>query len=116
MPSTLPDRLRAQLALALLGDCGCAETLARLEETARRQGLTGAEIDAALAGRSFEARAAALVGYACALRDGRAELAEAARRRALACGIAESELRDAADLAREARASSGGDIAAPRAP
>jgi hypothetical protein len=59
----MPDRLRARFALALLGDCGCAETLALLEETARRQGLTGAEIDTALSGRSFAARVKQPLGH-----------------------------------------------------
>ena len=57
-------RVQAQLKLALLGDCGCIKTLGKLENEARSSGLTGAEIDAALGGRSFEARTAAALAYA----------------------------------------------------
>lgn len=85
-------RVRAQLRLALLGDCGCRETLGNLENEARSSGLTGAEIDAALGGRSFEARTAAAVAYACALKANGADLIEQVRARALQIGVTDDEL------------------------
>lgn len=91
-PERLPARLRVQLELALLGDCGCATTIARLEREARSSGLTGAEIDAALAGRSFDATAAAVLAFACALKSEAAGQIENARRRAQDVGITDREL------------------------
>ncbi|WP_430424081.1 hypothetical protein [Phenylobacterium sp.] len=57
-------RLEAQLRLALLGDTAGPATLAQLMNQAQRAGLSGAEIDAALAGRSFEVRTSSLLAYA----------------------------------------------------
>lgn len=92
----MPDQLRAsvtaQLKLALLGDCGCPMTLSKLEREARLSGLTGAEIDAAIGGRSFEARTAAAVAFACALKAGKADLIEQTRTRALHFGVTDDEL------------------------
>lgn len=60
-------RIEMQLLLALAtGDGG--EDFGKLETRARALGLTGAEIDAARAGRCFDVRAAAAVAYATALR------------------------------------------------
>jgi len=92
MPEQLHARVRAQLKLALLGDCGCPKTLTRLEREARSSGLTGAEIDAAIGGRSFEARTAAAVAFACALKAGKADLLDQARARALQLGVTHDEL------------------------
>lgn len=92
MADGLPPRLAAQLKLALLGDCGCTNTLARLEGEARLSGLTGAEIDAALGGRSFEATTAAAVAFACALKAGEPGLLEQARMHARRFGVTEDEL------------------------
>lgn len=93
-------RVMAQLKLALLGDCGCRKTLANLEEEARSSGLTGAEIDAALDGRSFEARTAAALAFACAIKAGEDETLEQARRRALRLGVTDQDL---SVIAREAK-------------
>lgn len=92
MPEQLHARVRAQLKLALLGDCGCPKTLTRLEREARSSGLTGAEIDAAIGGRSFEARTAAAVAFACALKAGKADLLDQARARALQLGVTDDEM------------------------
>ena len=92
MPEQLHARVRAQLKLALLGDCGCPKTLTRLEREARSSGLTGAEIDAAIGGRSFEARTAAAVAFACALKARKADLLDQARARALQLGVTDDEL------------------------
>lgn len=93
MAEAFHARMQAQLKLALLGDCGCCETLASLEDDARAAGLTGAEIDAALGGRSFEARTAAALAFACAIKAGQAGAREQARSRALRLGITDGELR-----------------------
>lgn len=92
MPERLHARVTAQLKLALLGDCGCGKTIGRLEREARSSGLTGAEIDAALGGRSFEARTAAAVAYACALKAGEGDTIERAHARALQFGITQDDL------------------------
>jgi hypothetical protein len=85
-------RLRAQLNLALLGDRDCARTTARLEREARSAGLTGAEIDAAIAGRSFEATSVAAISFARALQSGDAEKIGETRCRALEVGLSDREL------------------------
>lgn len=53
MPEEFRERARAQLKLALLGDCGCGKTLSNLELAARSSGMTGAEKPA----RGFQASA-----------------------------------------------------------
>lgn len=97
MPGPLHARVTAHLKLALLGDCGCRKTLARLESEARHAGLTGAEIDAAISGRSFEARTAAAVALACAMKAGEAEGLAQARMRAVQLGATDAELGIIAD-------------------
>lgn len=99
-------RVRAQLKLALLGDCGCLKTLGELESEARSSGLSGAEIDAALGGRSFGARTAAALSFACALKAGQDDLVEQARSRALRLGVTDEELRSVAEEAKSILASS----------
>jgi hypothetical protein len=105
MPEQLHARVMAQLKLALLGDCGCPKTLTKLEREARLSGLTGAEIDAALSGRSFEARTAAAVAFACALKAGDDQCLQQARDRALQIGVNEAELRAIAEGAKRILAS-----------
>jgi hypothetical protein len=105
MPRPFHARVTAQLKLALLGDCGCDRTLARLEREARSAGLTGAEIDAARGGRSFEARTAAAVAYACALSAGNAAGIAAARARAQQFGMTEAELDALAERTKQILAS-----------
>ena len=107
MADTFADRVRSQLKLALLGDCGCERTLADLDREARTIGLTGAEIDAALAGRSFEARTAAAISFACAIKAGDRSRMEAAHARAMRLGVSCSELAEVADEA--ARILAGGE-------
>ncbi len=99
MAERLHPRVAAQLKLALLGDCGCDKTLARLERKARLSGLTGAEIDAAIGGRSFEARTAAAIAFACALKAGGTDKLEQARERALQFGVTADELRTISERA-----------------
>lgn len=99
MTAVTAARIAAQLRLALLGDCGCEDTLSALDRAARAQGLTRAEIETARGGRSFEARTDAAIGYACALKSGAATPLADARARALRLGLTESELAAIADLA-----------------
>lgn len=96
-----PDRLRPQLKLALLYDCGCHKTLSVLEREAKAAGLTGAEIDAAISGRSFDARTAAVIAFACALKAGIPETVEATRASAIKLGITSEELSAVADEAKQ---------------
>ena len=98
-------RVRAQLKLALLGDCGCGKTLASLEDQARSSGLTGAEIDAALSGRSFEARTAAALAFACAIKAGEDGQIEQARDHAIRFGATDEELFAVAEEAKRILAS-----------
>ncbi|MBA4046705.1 MAG: hypothetical protein C0471_20185 [Erythrobacter sp.] len=105
MSEALQARVTAQLRLALLGDCGCDKTVGKLEREARSSGMTGAEIDAALGGRSFEARTAAIVAYACALKAGEAERVEQARSRASQIGVTAHELSMIAKKAKQILAS-----------
>lgn len=85
-------RVLAQLRLALLADCGCEQTLSALDLGARQAGLTGAEIDAAIAGKSFEARTDAALAFACAIRLDDQERIAVARERALRFGVSEGDL------------------------
>lgn len=101
MTETFQARVHAQLKLALLGDCGCRKTLAHLEEDARSSGLTGAEIDAALDGRSFEARTAAALAFACAIKAGEDGAREQARARALRLGVTDEDLSAIAEEAKQ---------------
>lgn len=80
-------RLEAQLRLALLGDTACMITLAQLMNQAQRAGLSGAEIDAARAGRSFEVRASILLAYARALKQGDPIEADRKRQRGARLGV-----------------------------
>jgi hypothetical protein len=92
MSEQFQARVRSQLKLALLGDCGCLRTLTEIEDEAKLAGLTGAEIDAALAGRSFEARTAAALAFACMVKSGQRALVDQARTRALHLGVTDCEL------------------------
>ena len=86
----LRTRLEAQLRLALLGDTACMATLAELVDHAQRAGLSGAEIDAALVGRSFEVRATALLAYALALKHSDQIAANLKRQRGARLGVTAS--------------------------
>jgi hypothetical protein len=99
MNAVTPGRIMAKLRLALLGDCGCLRTLGELSAEARSHGLTGAEIDIALAGRSFEARSDAAIAYACAIKSGEPDTLEAAHARALRLGLSASDLAMVAEAA-----------------
>lgn len=83
-------RLEAQLRLALLGDTASLTTLAQLMNQAQRAGLSGAEIDAALAGRSFEVRTSVLLAYARALKQGDPVEADLKRQRGARLGVTAS--------------------------
>jgi hypothetical protein len=107
MANQLSCRALAQLRLALLRDCGCETTLAALDMGARQAGLTGAEIDAALDGKSFEARTAATLAFACAVKDGREHEVNVARARALRLGVTAQNLET---VAREAAAILAGEV------
>lgn len=67
----------------------------------RSLGLSSAEIDAALSGRSFEARTNAALGLACAIKSGTSDQVEAARQRALRLGLSAGDLHVVAEEAGE---------------
>jgi hypothetical protein len=89
---SLSSSLDAQLALALLARCACCETRNRLEQQARSAGLTGAEIDAAWAGRSFDVKCSAAIGFALAVRSFSEIAIATSRARALRMGLTREEL------------------------
>lgn len=90
--SSLSPSLNAQLALALLARCACCETREKLEHDARHAGLTGAEIDAAWMGRSFDVKCSAAIDFALAVRSF-SEIAIAnSRSKALRMGLTLEEL------------------------
>lgn len=101
MAEILHQRVRAQLALALLGRVRSGRTLAILSLEARRAGLTGAEIDVALAGSSFEAKTAAVIAYASALQSGIGGDVTRTQTRARTLGVSDAELQVVAAEAAE---------------
>ncbi len=94
--STLDDRLMVQIELCLTGTSDPADAI-DLERRARSLGLSGAEIDAARQGRSFDVRASAAAAFAVAARGAGPRGALAARAQALRLGLASNDL-DAIEL------------------
>lgn len=94
-------RIRLYLELALLSDRERRDSLASLYSAGRSLGLSSAEIDAALTGRSFEARTNAALGLACAIKSGMSDQVEAARQRALRLGLSAGDLHVVAEEAGE---------------
>ncbi|MDI1364993.1 MAG: hypothetical protein PSX79_09030, partial [bacterium] len=62
--SSFPSRLATMIRLALLPDGASPEDVLRSERLAQAAGLTGAEIDAARHGRSFDVGANAAINLA----------------------------------------------------
>ncbi|WP_165191437.1 hypothetical protein [Caulobacter soli] len=91
---TLDDHLLVQIALALAGAGLRGEAADDLEGRARRLGLSGAEIDAARDGRSFDVRAGAAVAVAIAARRADAAGLRASRAQALRLGLGSHDLDD----------------------
>jgi hypothetical protein len=88
----LSQRLKLHIELAVAGDHACADTRRRQELVARGLGMTGAEIDAARDGRSFDIRMTRALAVVCALRDVDPTRIEHARELALQSGIDRDEL------------------------
>ena len=85
MSSELSPKLALQVRLALSQD-----TVESLAIDASRAGLTGDEIDAARAGRSFDIQAQAAIALALKLRAGACTIA--ARRQAEHVGLRDGEV------------------------
>lgn len=100
MRLSITQRIEVQLKLALFADCGCVQSLGTLTQAARAYGMTRAEIDSALSGRSFEARADSAIAYACAIKSGDAIALDLARKRAARLGIGAKELAAVAQATR----------------
>ncbi len=100
MPSPFSKRMLQQVELALRSDCQCAITLDELRIEASAAGLTGVEIDAALAQRSFDVRTSALVSLACAIKSANAAALESARQQAATLGWSDEEIAEFARIAR----------------
>lgn len=91
-------RILTQIKLALLGDCCCSDTLSAMTREAKGHGMTGAEIDTAISGRSFEARSHAAIAYACAIKSGSPDAIAISRSRASKMGLSDKEI-DAVEVA-----------------
>lgn len=89
-----------QVELALRSDCRCAITLDEMRSEASAAGLTGVEIEAALAQRSFDVRTSALVSLACAIKSDNAAAIENARQQATALGWSDREIASFARIAK----------------
>lgn len=94
MSTELNPRLALQVRLALSQD-----TVETLAADASRAGLTGDEIDAARAGRSFDIQAEAAIALALTLKAGACTIA--ARRRAEHVGLRDGEVSAIAALMTE---------------
>ena len=100
MPSPFSERMLRQVELALRSDCRCAITLDEMRSEASAAGLTGVEIEAALAQRSFDVRTSALVSLACAIKSDNAAALENARQQATALGWSDREIASFARIAK----------------
>ncbi|MEP5064296.1 hypothetical protein [Nisaea sp.] len=100
MPSPFSERMLQQVELALRSDCRCAITLDEMRSEASAAGLTGVEIEAALAQRSFDVRTSALVSLACAIKSDNAAALENARQQATALGWSDREIASFARIAK----------------
>lgn len=89
---SVDKRIQVLVEIALTNDCGCIQMARRQEKVARRLGLTGAEVDAARAGRSFDVRSDAAVRLACAAQSSARSAVSEARNRAARAGFDESDL------------------------
>lgn len=83
----LDDRVRLAIELALTADSRDPSQLELQEAAARKLGMTGAEIDAARRGTSFDLLVALAVALAMAARADDAERLHSARIRAVKAGI-----------------------------
>lgn len=97
--AALTGRVRLSIELALTFATADPPWLQRQEETARRLGMSGAEIDAARRGRSFDARASLALALALATsgRDGGCR--RQARARALKAGFSDADCDEIGRLA-----------------
>lgn len=95
--NALDDRTRLAIELALTSGKDDTALIERQDASARRLGFTGAEIDAARQGWSFDVRASAALALAAA----REEKAQARQReKALRAGLSEGACREIEGLAR----------------
>ena len=96
----LDERIRFQIELALAGPCACLTTIAGQEAAARRLGLSGAEVDLARDGRSFDVKTSSVLALVRATRAGDSQALAAARRQARTAGVARLELLEVEQIAR----------------
>jgi hypothetical protein len=90
---TLPPRLAAMIRIALLPADASVEDIARSERLARAAGVTGAEIDAARQGRSFDVRASGAIAFALAIVSEDPARIDQDRLRARAVGLKAADIR-----------------------
>lgn len=101
--SRLDARTRLSIEMALAGNRGTPALIREQEEAAARIGMCGAEIDAARAGRSFDARGGRALELALAVK--RSDYREV-RSRAIRAGFDEETCREIEGIA-VAHASAG---------
>jgi hypothetical protein len=94
--SRLDARTRLSIEMALTAGRGAPALIRQQDDAAARIGMCGAEIDAARAGRSFDARGARALELALAA--GRGDHAHA-RSRAIQAGIDEAACREIETIA-----------------
>lgn len=88
MPNfTLDDRTRLSVELALTAESNDMLRRKCQEEDARSLGMTGAEVDAARRGTSFDARTSLVVAFAAAQRRGDIGTTDVLRERMRRAGI-----------------------------
>ena len=89
---SLDKRIGILVEIALTHDSDRSRTIERQEKAARHLGVTGAEMDAARAGRSFDVKSGAAVRLALAVQSQNRSAITAARERASQVGLNESDL------------------------
>ncbi|GLS44594.1 MULTISPECIES: hypothetical protein [Methylobacterium] len=99
---TLDERVRLSIALGLTAGYGDPALHRRQEKAACRLGMTGAEIDAARHGRSFDMRTSAALALALASASGDRDRVRIERARARRFGIAEAVCDEIEELAARA--------------
>lgn len=96
---TLSERVRLSIELALTAGHHSLLRRQRQEADARKLGMTGAEIDAARRGWSFEVRTSVAIALAAAVQAGDEARWEVQREKARRAGISQQASRDIEALA-----------------
>lgn len=99
----LDERLQFQIGVALAGPSAGPGMIAEQDATARRLGLSGAEVDLARAGRSFDLRTSSILALVRASRMEDPQALALARRQARRAGVASLALAEVERIAKAFR-------------